>query len=331
MKIANIANIKAIKAEKTGVYSLAFTPDSRILISGGGCGEVQVWDVATQEAIATLSGHTDTVSSLAVSPDGQILASGSNDRTISIYSLTKQSKIALLKNNDKELNALAFSPDGKILASGSADGIRLWNMKVWGEYIMIPSLGTCCLAFSPDGKTLYTGDWYGKIKIWDVVTQRKIAVVDAHKSIVTAIAVTMSYIDDLDLDWCLVTASDDRTIKTWSPELHNKLVLEEEEKENGEYDDIPWGEDEDEDESEINEFTSITIAPDGNIISGSRDRRIKIWDIATGRVLDSSEELSGVTSVAFSPDGKIFAAANHGRVFKENENLSTLSLWRWRD
>lgn len=313
MKIANI------KAEKTGVYSLAFTPDSRILISGGGCGEVQVWDVATQEEIATLSGHTDTVTSLAVSPDGQILASGSNDRTISIYSFTTQSKIALLKNNEKELNALAFSPDGKILASGSADGIRLWN-KVWGEYIMIPSLGTCRLAFSPDGKRLYTGDWYGKIKIWDVVTQRKIAIVEAHKSIVTAIAI--SYIDD---HWCLVTASDDRTIKMWSPELHNKLVLEE--KENGEYDDIPWGEDED--ESEINEFTSITIAPDGNIISGSRDGRIKIWDIATGRVLDSSEELSGVTSVAFSPDGKIFAAANHGRVFKEDESLSTVSLWRY--
>ncbi len=318
MKIANI------KAEKTGVYSLAFTPDSRILISGGGCGEVQVWDVVTQEEIATLSGHTDTVTSLAVSPDGQILASGSNDRTISIYSFTTQSKIALLKNNDKEVNALAFSPDGKILASGSADGIRLWNMKVWGEYVMIPSLGTCRLAFSPDGKTLYTGDWYGYIKAWDVVTQRQIAAVAAHKSIVSAIAI--SYIDDF--DWCLASASDDRTIKMWSPELHTKLVLEEE-KENGEYDDIPWGEDEDESEIGVNEFTSIAIAPDRNIISGSRDGRIKVWDIATGRVLDSSSELSRVTSVAFSPDGKIFAAGNHGCVFKKDESLSTVSLWRY--
>jgi WD40 repeat protein len=71
------------------VWSVAFSPDSKTLASGGGFGgkpgEIQLWDVATGKEQATLQGHTEAVRSVAYSPDGKTLASGSEDGTIKLW------------------------------------------------------------------------------------------------------------------------------------------------------------------------------------------------------------------------------------------------------
>ena len=45
--------------------TLAFSPDGTTLASGSRTGTVRMWDVATGEPLATLTGHTDTVEALA--------------------------------------------------------------------------------------------------------------------------------------------------------------------------------------------------------------------------------------------------------------------------
>jgi WD40 repeat protein len=51
---------------------------------------------------------------------------------------------------------------------------------------------------------------------------------------------------------------------------------------------------------------SVAFSPDGKqVISGSYDKTIRLWDIVTGAVLHTLEgHLRRVNSVAFSPDGK---------------------------
>ncbi|KAH8586628.1 WD40-repeat-containing domain protein, partial [Bisporella sp. PMI_857] len=53
--------------------------------------------------------------------------------------------------------------------------------------------------------------------------------------------------------------------------------------------------------------TSVAFSPDGKqIVSGSGDRTIQIWDAVTGAVLQTLKgHLDKVTSVAFSPDSKV--------------------------
>ena len=53
-------------------------------------------------------------------------------------------------------------------------------------------------------------------------------------------------------------------------------------------------------------INSVTFSPDGKLaLSGSDDKTMKLWDVATGRELRSfGGHLGGVNSVAFSPDGK---------------------------
>lgn len=65
--------------------SVAFTPDSTVLVTGGDDGNVVLWDVPSGRRVATLTGHTDDVRAVAVSPDGTLIASGGLDGTTRMW------------------------------------------------------------------------------------------------------------------------------------------------------------------------------------------------------------------------------------------------------
>lgn len=161
-----------------GVYTVAFSPDGKILATAGEDKTVRLWNVALRTPIGRpLTDHTDAVSSVAFSPDGKILASGGHDQTIRLWNVATRSPIGgPFRGHDHAVYCVAFSPDGTMLATASGDKtVRLWDVATRdpiGEPLAAHTGLVGSVAFSPDGKILATRD--DALRLWNVATRTPI-------------------------------------------------------------------------------------------------------------------------------------------------------------
>jgi WD40 repeat protein len=157
------------------VYAIAYSPDGKLLATGGGDSSIFLWDVATRQRVGlTLAEHSGSIFSLVFSPDGATLASAGSDGQILLWDVaTGERKEPRLSGHTGVVESLAFSPDGTMLASAGDDAtIRLWDVST-GKQIGDNLFGTnggiyYSVAFSPDGSGLAAGLQDGTIQLWNV-------------------------------------------------------------------------------------------------------------------------------------------------------------------
>ncbi len=77
--------IATLSGHEDGAFCLVLSPDGTRIASGGGDGDVRIWDVATLKPKFVLKGHVGRVLSLTWSADGGTLASGSEDGSVRLW------------------------------------------------------------------------------------------------------------------------------------------------------------------------------------------------------------------------------------------------------
>jgi FOG: WD40 repeat len=93
------------------VMSLAFSPDSTVLATGGTDKNIELWKInpgGQSQLISKLEGHRFPVTALAFSPDGKTLASGDTSGIVNLWSIDSEQLMMTLEASNNAIEAVAF-------------------------------------------------------------------------------------------------------------------------------------------------------------------------------------------------------------------------------
>jgi WD40 repeat protein len=242
---------------------------------------------------------------------------------------------------------MTYAPDGVTLAVAGWDQmLRRWNSATGQEF---PALncrrGTGRIpreygqyAFTPDGRILAAAYQTSEVILWDLSTNRDVAVLRDFQSPIF----TMSFSQD---GKKLAVALEDRTVVLWDVTARRKLrtlsgfvvpicslAFSPDGKwlaigpgpEAGDYAvglwDAATGQRRAILSGHTNAVWSVMFSPDSKLLAtGSWDATARIWDVATARPLEKLQGHSNfIRAVVFSPDGRMLATGSSD---------STVKLW----
>ena len=313
--------VTAFKGHDGGVYSVAFTPDQKLLATGSLDNSVALWDVATGKLFkqfAGPTGHTKQVFAVAVSPDGSMLASGSGDNTLKLWDVPLNAPVKTQPMPDA-VRRLALSPDGLKLALALPGGkITIVSVADFKELAKFDGPAVSKLTWTANGQNLIAGCEDGSLRMINVA-KNETTVVGAHRGPVLQV---------LTPGGIVVSAGGDGTLRTWtlataitkslppgSPVvaaafLGDSVVL------GGADRNLRFVQLSTQKEKVVAAASADIVAVANNaqqIAAATSDGRLSIWNVADGKVL--GQTFAGpVEAIAFTPQNQLATTGPDGLV-----------------
>jgi len=290
------------------ITAVLFHPIYSLIVTSGEDSTIKVWDYESGKFERTLSGHQDTVQDLAFNASGSLLASCSADLSIKLWDTSAFTCIKTLQGHD-HVSGVRFLPSGDFLVSSSRDK----KIKGWDT-----STGYCVrtysghegwvrkVAVSPDGTLMASCSSDKTIRIWDIKTGKCLHVLKEHEHVVEVVCFSDKKADAI-IEKAVAKPSA-------GPVADGKKA-----------------------DSLIESKDKSSEAGGAYLLSGSRDRTIRLWEVATGICLKTFVGHDNwVRAVLFHPSGQYFVSSaddktiriwdlsKQGRQVKKMENAHEL-------
>ncbi|MEM7800521.1 MAG: BTAD domain-containing putative transcriptional regulator [Chloroflexota bacterium] len=172
-------------SSRTGTsFAAKFSPDGRTVAGAVDQFEIHLWEVDSGRLLKTFVGHSDTIESLDFSPDGRYLASGGHDCELRIWEISSGRLCHRLSGHSNQIKSVLFDDKGRSVSSGGSDNaIRIWEVKS-GElrHHIVANFRVWTMAYSPDGRTLISGGTDCQIQFWDSHSGKLRHTIQGHSS-----------------------------------------------------------------------------------------------------------------------------------------------------
>ena len=149
----------------------AFSPDAKVLATGGFDDTVRIWDMAKGKLVRELAAGS-MVWSLAFSVDGARIAAGTVGGTVALFSGAGK-KLAALRASKGAVTSVAFTHEGDVVTGGGRGELQLWTLargklQSRGKYIPPDGGGIEGVAISPDGQLLAAASRAGWVRTFTI-------------------------------------------------------------------------------------------------------------------------------------------------------------------
>lgn len=222
------------KASEHEVWSVTFSPDSKLIAVGTKDARVQVYDAASGKQLFNENNNSQ-VSGIRFTPDGSMLVTSSVNEPPKLWNARTGKLIRKFEKAPTFQQWVAVSPDGKLVATASWGGESiLWDLAT-GKLLRkfpgpkIPEVDSTedliggfrsfasrqfsphlnYVAFSPNGKLLASAGADGVIRLWGVRDGLSWGELRAHSQS----AMSLSFSPD---GKQIVTAGEDYRVRIWS-------------------------------------------------------------------------------------------------------------------
>jgi centriolar protein POC1 len=257
--LKNNAFIKVLFPVTASIYAIHGPVAYPLLFAGLRNGDVLAFDFVKQAIVANLKHHQKPVFDIKSVNSKHELLVASEDGTVSVWSLETLGLLHTVKASDDTVRCISISPDEKRVAFGCRNNqVKIYDLE---DYTLIKTLhghtmSVFSLQYSQNGRYLISGARDAQVKIWDALSYEPVHNIPAHLFAVNSIAFhpMLPY---------FATASMDKSIKIWGADdfkLYKTISREK--------------------GFESHALSINKIIWNGNqLISGSDDKKIMIWDI----------------------------------------------------
>lgn len=162
---------QAFRGHMHKITCIAFSPDSKNIVSASWDKTIRIWDVETGDCIRIQTGHRSGVCSVDYSPDGQKIVSTSWDFTVRVWDLETGKNSLVMKRYIRPTYFAHFSPDGKYILDSSCL-VRVWDARTGKRVRTMRGLSWSFdhTTYSPDGKYIMAVSAKQTIYLWDAKT-----------------------------------------------------------------------------------------------------------------------------------------------------------------
>ncbi|CAJ0963615.1 unnamed protein product, partial [Mesorhabditis belari] len=216
-KPIDCVNTKFVRAAmnkvKCPVYTLAWTPEGKRLITGASTGEFTLWNGVAFNFETILQAHDVPIRSMSWSHNGHWLISGDGGGFIKYWQPNMNNVHMFLAHKDEAVRGLRFGPNDAKFVSGSEDATaKIWDFARFTEEATLRGHGSeiRCVDWHPSKALIVSGskDTQQPVKLWDAMSGKCVSTLQHHKSSVMSVEFNQNG------NW-LLTASRDQLVKMY--------------------------------------------------------------------------------------------------------------------